>query len=136
VYIPRYEIIFNVESLQIGLKRGLSMIIRCSKFRAIVLFAALWAVVGIQVPAACAQGQDRAPEYYPADIQYGAQIFASQCTACHGTSGDLIPGVNFRAGVFKRRFPKAQRRVRHPDNVRHLQLGEQVGDLWTGKQGG
>jgi len=51
---------------------------------------------------ACAQGQDRAPEYYPADVQYGAQIFATQCTACHGTSGDLIPGVNFRAGTFKR----------------------------------
>jgi len=49
-----------------------------------------------------AQGQDRAPEYYPADIQYGAQIFATQCTACHGTSGDQIPGVNFRAGTFKR----------------------------------
>jgi putative heme-binding domain-containing protein len=49
-----------------------------------------------------AQGQDRAPEYYPADIQYGAQIFSTQCTTCHGTSGDLIPGVNFRAGVFKR----------------------------------
>ncbi|HEX4643715.1 MAG TPA: c-type cytochrome, partial [Candidatus Acidoferrales bacterium] len=49
-----------------------------------------------------AQGQDRAPVYYPADIQYGATIFANQCTACHGTSGDLIPGVNFRAGIFKR----------------------------------
>jgi putative heme-binding domain-containing protein len=53
-------------------------------------------------PGAGAQGQDRAPEYYAADIQYGAQIFATQCTACHGTSGDLIPGVNFRAGQFKR----------------------------------
>ncbi len=49
-----------------------------------------------------AQGQDRAPEYYASDIQYGAQIFAQQCTACHGTSGDQIPGVNFRAGQFKR----------------------------------
>ena len=49
-----------------------------------------------------AQGQDRAPVYFPADIQYGAQIFASQCTACHGENGDLIPGVNFRAGQFKR----------------------------------
>lgn len=49
-----------------------------------------------------AQGQDRAPEYYASDIQYGAQIFAMQCTACHGTSGDLIPGVNFRSGIFKR----------------------------------
>jgi cytochrome c oxidase cbb3-type subunit III len=49
-----------------------------------------------------AQAQDRAPVYYPADIQFGAQIFASQCTACHGENGDLIPGVNFRAGQFKR----------------------------------
>ena len=48
------------------------------------------------------QGQDRAPVYYPADIQYGAQIFATQCSTCHGVSGDLIPGVNFRAGQFKR----------------------------------
>lgn len=52
--------------------------------------------------SARAQGQDRAPEYYSADIQYGAQIFATQCTACHGTSGDQVPGVNFRAGIFKR----------------------------------
>jgi cytochrome c oxidase cbb3-type subunit 3 len=49
-----------------------------------------------------AQGQDRAPEYFQTDIQYGAQIFATQCTTCHGTSGDQIPGVNFRAGQFKR----------------------------------
>ena len=49
-----------------------------------------------------AQGQDRAPEYFQSDIQYGAQIFATQCTPCHGTSGDQIPGVNFRAGQFKR----------------------------------
>lgn len=48
------------------------------------------------------QGQDRAPEYFQTDIQYGAQIFATQCTACHGASGDQIPGVNFRAGQFKR----------------------------------
>jgi len=54
------------------------------------------------VTAAHAQGQDRAPEYYQSDIQYGAQIFATQCTPCHGTSGDQIPGVNFRAGQFKR----------------------------------
>ena len=69
---------------------------------------ALWSCVILYLSilfcgtVACAQGQDRAPEYYPADIQYGAQIFATQCTACHGTSGDLIPGVNFRAGTFKR----------------------------------
>ncbi len=77
------------------------------KIRKFSLSALLLGAVGLgffvlQAPMARAQGQDRAPVYYPADIQYGAQIFATQCTACHGTSGDLIPGVNFRAGTFKR----------------------------------
>ena len=53
-------------------------------------------------PMARAQGQDRAPEYYASDIQYGAQIFTAQCASCHGQNGDQISGVNFRAGVFKR----------------------------------
>ncbi len=70
---------------------------RAPSLRAIaVLFSLICAT------AAHAQGQDRAPEYFQSDIQYGAQIFATQCTACHGTSGDQIPGVNFRAGQFKR----------------------------------
>jgi putative heme-binding domain-containing protein len=76
--------------------------IRCLASRALLLCAIVCIVFVVCGPAARAQGQDRAPEYYPADIQYGAQIFATQCTACHGTSGDLIPGVNFRAGTFKR----------------------------------
>jgi putative heme-binding domain-containing protein len=76
--------------------------IRCNALRALGLFAAVGVFFLSNAPAARAQGQDRAPEYYKADIQYGAQIFASQCTACHGVSGDVIPGVNFRAGVFKR----------------------------------
>lgn len=62
----------------------------------------VFAMFASQAPNARAQGQDRAPEYFQSDIAYGAQIFATQCTACHGTSGDLIPGVNFRAGQFKR----------------------------------
>ncbi len=59
-------------------------------------------VLVLRGPAAKAQGQDRAPQYFQADIQYGAQIFVSQCTSCHGENGDMIPGVNFRAGQFKR----------------------------------
>jgi putative heme-binding domain-containing protein len=59
-------------------------------------------VLVLQGPATRAQGQDRAPQYFQADIQYGAQIFTSQCTSCHGENGDMIPGVNFRAGQFKR----------------------------------
>ena len=64
--------------------------------------AVIWAVVAVCGSATYAQGQDRAPQYFQSDIQYGAQIFASQCTSCHGENGDVIPGVNFRAGQFKR----------------------------------
>jgi putative heme-binding domain-containing protein len=76
--------------------------IRWLSLRALLLCAVVCSVSVLRAPDVRAQGQDRAPEYYPADIQYGAQIFATQCTACHGTTGDLIPGVNFRAGIFKR----------------------------------
>ncbi len=78
------------------------MKIRWLSVRKLLLCAIVFTVLLFRGPAARAQGQDRAPEYYQADIQYGAQIFATQCTACHGTSGDQIPGVNFRAGQFKR----------------------------------
>jgi cytochrome c oxidase cbb3-type subunit 3 len=76
------------------------------KIRALYLRPLLCAIVCLVFilhgTGAHAQGQDRAPEYFQTDIQYGAQIFATQCTACHGTSGDQVPGVNFRAGQFKR----------------------------------
>jgi cytochrome c oxidase cbb3-type subunit 3 len=85
--------------------------IRRLSFRAIFLRAILSIVFILCSGAMRSQGQDRAPQYYPADIQYGAQIFANQCTACHGTSGDLIPGVNFRAGQFKRVVSDADLRL-------------------------
>jgi putative heme-binding domain-containing protein len=46
--------------------------------------------------------QNSAGRYAQADIQYGARIYAGQCTSCHGETGDLISGVDFRAGRFKR----------------------------------
>jgi cytochrome c oxidase cbb3-type subunit III len=78
--------------------------VNCRGFPLCVLsfFAIIFSIFLLHAPAAHAQGQDRAPEYFPADIAYGAQIFAAQCTACHGENGDMIPGVNFRAGEFKR----------------------------------
>lgn len=78
------------------------MKIRALYLRPLLLCAIVCLVVLLRGPGVHAQGQDRAPEYFQTDIQYGAQIFATQCTACHGTSGDQIPGVNFRAGQFKR----------------------------------
>jgi cytochrome c oxidase cbb3-type subunit 3 len=70
--------------------------------RAFLPCAFLCSVLAVRGPITYAQGQDRAPQYFQSDIQYGAQIFASQCASCHGENGDMIPGVNFRAGQFKR----------------------------------
>jgi putative heme-binding domain-containing protein len=76
--------------------------IRSLSTRTPISGVAVFILCSLFAATARAQGQDRAPEYFPADIQYGAQIFASQCAACHGTNGDQIAGVSFRAGVFKR----------------------------------
>jgi len=42
-----------------------------------------------------------AGEYAQADIQYGATVYASQCTTCHGPNGDQISGVDFKSGRFR-----------------------------------
>jgi putative heme-binding domain-containing protein len=76
--------------------------LRWLSVHALLQCAIACAVLVLLGPTAQAQGQDRAPQYFQADIQYGAQIFTSQCTSCHGENGDMIPGVNFRAGQFKR----------------------------------
>jgi putative heme-binding domain-containing protein len=76
--------------------------IRRLVLRALLLSALVCVLSGISASWLLAQGQDRAPEYYASDIQYGAQIFTAQCASCHGPNGDQIAGVNFRAGVFKR----------------------------------
>jgi cytochrome c oxidase cbb3-type subunit III len=76
--------------------------LRWLSLRALLQYSIVCAGLVLYGSAARAQGQDRAPQYFQADIQYGAQIFTSQCTSCHGENGDMIPGVNFRAGQFKR----------------------------------
>jgi putative heme-binding domain-containing protein len=50
----------------------------------------------------CAWAQNPPPIYARADIEYGARIYTAQCTTCHGVRGDVIRGIDFRAGVFKR----------------------------------
>ena len=46
--------------------------------------------------------QDRASQYAPADITYGAALFAAQCATCHGADGDGVNGVNLRSGPIRR----------------------------------
>lgn len=41
-------------------------------------------------------------QYAPLDIQYGSRIYAAQCVICHGATGDLIAGVDFRGGRLRR----------------------------------
>ena len=50
----------------------------------------------------CDYAQSPPGIYARADIEYGARIYTAQCTTCHGVTGDVVPGVDFRAGRFKR----------------------------------
>jgi putative heme-binding domain-containing protein len=46
-------------------------------------------------------GQDHGGVYAQSDIAYGAQLYASQCSSCHGPNGDSIGGVDLRSGRFR-----------------------------------
>lgn len=52
--------------------------------------------------ASPAMAQARPGQYAPADIQYGARIYAAQCTYCHGEAGNAVAGVDLKSGKFKR----------------------------------
>jgi len=67
---------------------------------------ALWAILGLlwsasPLVAAHNSTQDRAGEYAPADIAYGARLYDAQCTTCHGANGDGVGGVDLRSGRFR-----------------------------------
>jgi len=66
---------------------------------AYALVAALAVFVGGRVSAL--QQAEHAGEYAQADIQYGATIYATQCTQCHGPTGDQVSGVDLRSGRFR-----------------------------------
>ena len=67
---------------------------------------ALWAILGLlwsaSLPVAAQNSTpDRAGEYAPADIAYGARLYDAQCTTCHGANGDGVASVDLRSGRFR-----------------------------------
>lgn len=40
--------------------------------------------------------------FTPEEIAEGGRLFQSNCTGCHGTGGDLVPGVALMSGKFRR----------------------------------
>ena len=63
----------------------------------------LWpvAVAGLSLTAGTLSAQDHAGQYDPADVEYGAQLYAGHCITCHGETGDLMPGAALRSGQFR-----------------------------------
>ena len=59
------------------------------------------AVLAMGARTSAQQATEHAGEYAPADIQYGASIYATQCTQCHGPTGDQVSGVDLRSGRFR-----------------------------------
>ena len=57
-----------------------------------------------------ARAQSSANQYSQADIEYGAKIFLTQCTGCHGVNGDQVAGVNLGSGQFRHVFSDADLR--------------------------
>jgi putative heme-binding domain-containing protein len=45
--------------------------------------------------------QDHPGDYAPADIAYGARLYAAQCSTCHGPNGDMVGGIDFHGGKFR-----------------------------------
>src|SRR5207248_5297024 len=40
--------------------------------------------------------------FTPAEISEGERLFQSNCSGCHGTAGDQVPGVALMSGKFRR----------------------------------
>src|SRR2546425_878311 len=59
----------------------------------------VFALVGSRPPIIAAQNP--VGVYAPADIAYGASLYAAQCATCHGPNGDQVGGVDLRSGRFR-----------------------------------
>lgn len=86
-------------------------------------FGALWILAfGVHV----AGQQEHAGQYAQVDIQYGARIYGTQCTQCHGVNGDQVGGVDLRTGRF--------RNATSDDDLRRIVLNGIPGTSMPGRQ--
>ena len=46
--------------------------------------------------------QEHAGQYSQADVENGFRLYGAHCSACHGTNGDSVAGVDLRRGQFRR----------------------------------
>jgi putative heme-binding domain-containing protein len=46
--------------------------------------------------------QEHVGQYSQAEVETGFNLYNSNCITCHGGNGDSVPGVNLRAGQFRR----------------------------------
>ncbi len=58
--------------------------------------------------AGIATGAVRAQHATASDIQDGGRAYATYCAACHGPDGNLIAGIDFGRGVFRRPLEDAE----------------------------
>ena len=73
------------------------------------------------------------------DLLDGERAYGQRCAVCHGPNGDLVPGINFSAGTFRRPMTDADlaRIIRQgitntpmpPSNVTEAQAGQIVAYL-------
>lgn len=45
--------------------------------------------------------QDHPEDYPRADVEYGARLYTSHCTGCHGAAGDGVANADLRSGRFR-----------------------------------
>ena len=60
--------------------------------------------VGLLVPLLLAAAPALAQHATAFDVQDGRRVYEGLCAACHGPDGNLIAGIDFSRGVFRRTF--------------------------------
>src|SRR2546430_17242896 len=58
------------------------------------------ALVLLLIAAALAETQEHS--YTQADIENGGRLYQSSCAGCHGSNGDMVPGIELHRGQFRR----------------------------------